>query len=64
MNQPILVIILFLIFGLLVIYFFPISFGGSSQFCTQQIVTACHNLTGECREFPNSCNLPYFWTIR
>lgn len=56
-------VVLILIF-LITIYFYPISFQKAGMFCSQQIINACHTITGECRDFPNSCRLPYFWKVR
>jgi len=55
---------IFIFISLLILYFFPISFKRGVSFCAQVLVTACHTITGECREFANSCSLPYFWEVK
>jgi hypothetical protein len=61
MKNVIIVFLVTLFLILATIYFYPITLKKPSGFCAQVITKACHTITGECREFSNPCNLPYFW---
>lgn len=65
MNKILISVLIAVFLFLIAIYIFPVKLRKSENLvCSMVVVTACHTITGECRQFPNSCRVPDFWKIR